>query len=321
MNPSLIDDLSSGIPSLELFILRCKELNKKREVEDNERNVIEAAMAIFASVARKDETKFVCASMPTRLETLEQQTSEHVRRINQMSIELRAAVDEQNKLLKQVKDAKDAVVEEYRDALSQFRDIMNNTDVENAGSMGQFHTILEGVIREVINEDNGSGDNKNDENTDETTDETTDDVAIPIETENNEGISEFESLFTDQHVMEMFDRAFNTEDIMQQGPIQGFSAEYIEPPPMDDLQIQLETEMANAPPIQPPTISVVVNYDVVPTNTEEEEKEEETPFIPPPPPSSPPGFAVSMTPPSIEPRRRNRRRSERTRRANTLNLS
>lgn len=286
MDASVIDAISENIPALELFVLRCKELNKKRNVEDNERNVIEAAMALFSSVAKKDVTKFACASIPNRLETLENQTAEHVRRINQMSIELRAAVDEQTKLIKQVKEAKNAVVEEYRDALSQFREIMNNTDVEHAGSMGQFHTILEGVIREVINEDNNNLDTEGNAGT--------------TQEEEREG-NEFEALFQDQHVMEMFDRAFNTEDIMQQGAMQGLDNDYIEPPPMDDLQVQLhEAEIAS---LRQPTVSVILNYDAVPISHEEEEKEEE------------PASRTPPTPPPT-PRRRTRRRAR-----NTLELS
>lgn len=285
MDPAVIDDLASGIPALDLFVFRCKELNKKRGVEDNQRNVIEAAMALFTAVSKKDYADFQYAKLPTRLETIETQTAEQIRRINLMSIELRKVLEEQSTMLKRVKDAKNAVLDEYKDALAQFRVLMDNTDIENAGNMGQFHAILEGVIREVINEDNEDED-------------VPEELAIDVEEENQ--TSQFEALFEDQHVMDLFDRTFNTEDILQQGPMQGFlDTSEVPPPPLDDLQIQLsEDNSRDVTP--PPFVSLVINVD------QEEEEEEKDGEVPPTPPPTPRPSAT--------------RRRARQRRQNTLNL-
>ena len=354
-----INVFAEGIEPFALLVRRCKELNTERGVDDTEKNVIEAAMAMFSIISKKKISELPNVHVPGQFDKIEKETSEQLRRVNLLNIDLRKAIDEHETLLNEVKKAKELVVDEYKDALDKFRTVMEEHD-ESSENETCFQNILRGVIREVVEEENAEGGALGTQDT-----QCVDAVGNPVEN--------FESLFTDHRVIDMFDAAFNNTSSEPTPPVHSvqtdrFGADFT-PPPMDEIQTHLdhvshqhrEYEMG-------PTITVTHETDLTPrlryiqrqlsslslpvyenesTDIEtlvselinddnfleafdqEEEKEEEKDETPTPPPSpilassppSPPPPPPSPPPPS-EPSTppRRRRRTIRPRRG-TLDLN
>lgn len=225
-----INIFAEGIEPFALLVRRCKELNLERGVDDTEKNVIEAAMAMFSVMSKKKVEELPTVSVPGSFDKIEKETSEQLRRINLLNIDLRNAIIEHDELLGEVKKAKDLVVEEYKDALGKFRTIM---DEHNDISENEvcFQNILRGVIREVVDEEN-----EEQQAGDTTNAPCVDAVGNPVD--------DFESLFTDHRVIDMFDAAFNNTSERPTAPVHNVQTERhsvdLTPPPMDDIQAHLD---------------------------------------------------------------------------------
>ena len=351
-----INVFAEGIEPFALLVRRCKELNTERGVDDTEKNVIEAAMAMFSVISKKEISELPNVRVPGQFDKIEKETSEQLRRVNLLNIDLRKAINEHETLLEEVKKAKELVVDEYKDALLKFRTVMEEHDDSSENEMC-FQNILRGVIREVVDEKNTEG------GTHETQDtQCVDAVGNPVEN--------FESLFTDHRIVDMFDAAFNNTSSEPIAPVHNVQTDRsngdLIPPPMDDLQTHLDHVSHQHREYQMgPTITVTHETDLSPrlryiqrqlsslslpisedepTDLEtlvsdlinddsfleafgQEEEKDDPPTPPPspildsvsPPPSSPPPPPSSPPPsePSVPPRRR--RRTIRPRRTLDLN--
>ena len=225
-----IDIFAEGIEPFALLVRRCKELNLERGVDDTEKNVIEAAMAMFSVMSKKKVEELPTVRVPGSFDKIEKETSEQLRRINLLNIDLRSAINEHDELLEEVKKAKALVVEEYKDALGKFRTIMDEHDDSSENEVC-FQNILRGVIREVVDEENEERQAVN----------TTD---VPCVDAVGNPVDNFESLFTDHRVIDMFDAAFNNTSERPNAPVHNVQTERhsvdLTPPPMDDLQAHLD---------------------------------------------------------------------------------
>lgn len=279
-----------NLPVVEDLIKQCKKLNSERGADDNPHNVIEAAMAIFTTLSLKPTDQLVDTKNSGQLAVLEKNASDHLKRINEINMELRKAIDEHDGLLEQVKKSKEAVVEEYKDALGQFRSILEN---QESGGTEQFQSILEGVIREVITDVDSEQATCGGETSGDNTE---------IESANTDA---FSALFEDQNISEMFDQTFAGMNLA-------------EPP---NITVTHRTTYSGSNPlnthvpiiIQPPTITTTTIPEIgsstansrVTTVVEPEPLVPERPMTPPPPSRPPPN--IPPTPArrrTVRPRRR-----------------
>lgn len=283
----------ANIPVMEDVVWYCKELNEKRGVEDTCHNVIEAAMALFTSIAMKPKEKLK-PKAGGFYDNIEKESNEQLKRINSINIKLRDAIQEHENLLEQVKKSKEAVVDEYRDALGQFRDIIENP--ESSGAR-QFQSILEGVIREVITD----ADSEEATNGGESPGSVSQLVSNGSDTGQQSDV--FASLFQDQQISEIFDYTFAGMDLMQPPNITVTQRTTYN----TDTPIETHTPI----PIEAPVVTMTFHPDV----------SDEVPSSPEPclvPPSSP--NEVIPRPPSRPPPATPRRRRTVRPRRREMNL-
>lgn len=251
-----INVFSEGIEPFALLVRRCKELNAERGVDDTEKNVIEAAMAMFSVMSKKKIEELPEVRVPGQFDKIEKETAEQLRRVNLLNIDLRKAIDEHETLLEEVKKAKELVVDEYKDALDKFRTVMEEHDDSSENEVC-FQNILRGVIREVVEEENAEGGAIGAQDT-----QCVDAVGNPVEN--------FESLFTDHRVIDMFDAAFNNTSEEPSAPVHDVqinreAREMVTPPPMDELQSHLDhVSHQHREYYMEPTITVTHETDMSP---------------------------------------------------------
>ena len=275
-----------NIPVMEDMVRRCKELNEVRGVEDTFPNVIEAAMALFTSIAMKPKDKLGTKPKSGGVyDNVENESNEQLKRINDINAKLRNVINEHEKLLGQVKESKDAVVDEYKDALGQFRNIIENTESDGAQ---QFQSILEGVIREVITDTDSDQATRGDESPRSGGPELASSGNDP-----EQQTDPFAALFQDQQISEVFDYAFAGMDLMRAPDITVTHR----------TTYNADTMPTHTPiAIEPPVITTIVHPNVV-----DEVSRAPVPCLTPPP--SPIEMAASIPrppsrPPPATPRRR-----------------
>lgn len=202
----LFDLVRDNLPFLNNAVFIAKKVNDDRGVEDSHAEVVRALLAMLACLSNKDLSELEPPARRNKhLEKMEAESSEHLRKLNDINRKIRKGIEKHNSLIKELKDAKVKVQEEYKDILGQFKEIIQD-DSSTEERNSHFNSILEEVIREVI----------------------VDSEATPLLEEKDC----FEALFEDQNLIDEFEGVFEQDSVLR-------SESPVPPPPTSASPVPL----------------------------------------------------------------------------------